>query len=373
MFKFNGKIIFLTYKNHVTINLLKKLLQKFSGSSTYKICHEVGKTGYKHSHILICFNKKQHTTKQDKFDIDGIHPNIKCVRSKEHFSNILKYMEKDIVIKDTLTGNEYEWLGSVRDIIQSKRSWRAVLNDDYLTPYIQKYGKWAKEVFDCKPRPKMFKHEQLMNWQQHIYDKFINDNSDRNIYWVYDDKNGDNGKTALGHYILDKHGEDVFYSNGGKTTDVAHSYDFEPIVIFNLVKEKQEYLSYGIMEMMKDRIITSGKYNSTTKYLENSPKIIVFANWKPDEKKIVGTRFVKYIIKNKQIVPEVLNIKMGLPKFKNMSTPEMISLPEVPSFTYNDEDDYMSDECYNEYDNYLEYDHINTCEYGVELKRDSVT
>jgi len=134
-----------------------------------------------------------------------------------------------------------------------------------------------KERFEGKP---------LRKWQQELVNEMtFTKADDRKIIWYVDNKgNGDNdkggnkGKTWISLYMAVMMGAAVFAN--GKSSDIAHAYNDEPIVIFNFSRTQEERLNYSVLECIKDGVLFSSKYNSRTKYF-NPPHIIVMANWCP--------------------------------------------------------------------------------------------
>lgn len=126
------------------------------------------------------------------------------------------------------------------------------------------------------------------HWQKQVLEMIETPPSDRQILWVYDQK-GCTGKTVLGKYLVDHHG--AFYSNGGKHTDIVHAYKGERIVLFDYVRESENYVNYGVMEQLKNGICFSPKYESGMKRFDN-PHVIVFANFYPASAKLSEDRLV---------------------------------------------------------------------------------
>lgn len=109
----------------------------------------------------------------------------------------------------------------------------------------------------------------------------------RTIHWVYDQK-GNWGKSKIQKYLVDNHRATMVAGNG---KDIAMSlrkyheeYGYYPEwVVCNIPKStKEEYISYGMLEQIKDGLLFSGKYKSVCLRI---PKVhlVVFANCLPME------------------------------------------------------------------------------------------
>lgn len=290
-FRLNCRTLILTYKDHIEA----KNFDKFKGH--HKVWHEVGETGYKHTHALFYSRKAYDTKNVNYFDIDEIHPNIKKILTKTHWLNCINYDKatkkqgsKFTTVKDTLTGNEYTWNGEARDAIQAHKRWRDVVNDSSLEEIVKKHLHWAKECFNCKPRFNMLGDINklvLKDWQKDVLNQLENQN-DRQIIWVYD-KIGGKGKSWLTDYLLDNFDSIMF--NSGRISDMAQAFDNEEMVIFDLPRSADiDFTPYRAMEMFKDGRIFSPKYGSCMKRFKKC-KVIVFSNEMPDQDRLTSDRW----------------------------------------------------------------------------------
>lgn len=116
---------------------------------------------------------------------------------------------------------------------------------------------------------------------------------DREIYWVYDPKGGA-GKTDLANHLISNNNFLVF--GNAKTADVALAWNGEN-VIFDYSRSQQDHINYGVIEDIKNGRIFSGKYQSCTK-LYARPKVLVFANFLPNQEKMSADRWNIQEIKN---------------------------------------------------------------------------
>lgn len=326
-FRLSGKHFIVTYKGHLKIEqltFLKKL-------NTHKMFHEVGKTGYKHTHLVVCFAKKFESRNVKCFDVDGIHPNIKPIKTKVHWERAANYdeaskkkeIEKLAIVSDTLTGNEYEWLGNYRNLIQAHNKWSGVINDDYLTKIVQKYPHWARDCFENKPNQYKFnlveEYGSLLKWQEEVMQRLECQNK-RKVTWIYD-KDGGNGKSELSDHLEDQ--KDAYIVESGNYKDIAYLWELQETIVFDLVRSSEDFTPYRAIEAFLKGRITSTKYKPVRKRLSHNRgcNIIVFANYLPDKQKLSLDRWdIGHLddgniewqsndSTNLKVPPESLNIK----------------------------------------------------------------
>lgn len=86
------------------------------------------------------------------------------------------------------------------------------------------------------------------------------------------------GKTWLARYLVAT--EAAAYFQSGKKADIAKAYNSEPLVVFDYTRSSEEYISYTVLESLKNGLLFSAKYESVTKKFRPA-KIICFANFEP--------------------------------------------------------------------------------------------
>ncbi|AXH75260.1 MAG: putative viral replication protein [Circoviridae sp.] len=182
-------------------------------------------------------------------------------------------------------GGERTDLHMAHESIQSKRSWRHVLNSPELVPTTAKYLAWSKEVFKHRPLRPMDEPEEWRPWQKKLLDEVTQPCTDtRRITWVYDPGCGA-GKTTLAKFLVRNHEAAIL---SGKRADIAHAYadDPAPIAIFDFPKDVadadgRQYICYGAIEEVKDGLFHSPKYEGKTCCRDFEAHVIVFANCLP--------------------------------------------------------------------------------------------
>lgn len=151
----------------------------------------------------------------------------------------------------------------------------------------------------------------LKDWQKQCVDYIDKEHSeedDRTINWIIDD-DGCSGKTALCKYLY-KHEKQLLIITGGGYKDIAcclkiasENKEFDindrTTILFNIPRDSddQGMISYKALESLKDGLITSTKYESSTMCF-NSPVVWVFSNNEPDISKLSKDRWRIFNLKD---------------------------------------------------------------------------
>lgn len=179
---------------------------------------------------------------------------------------------------------------SCRKIFDGKAHWEVCRNIEASIEYCRKdegriQGPWTKKI------PKVLKIiKNLRAWQWQVIDD-IDFDDDRTINWYYDEAGG-LGKTTLAKYIVKKY--NALYTSG-KAADVKYGVTEwkdknDLIIIWDLARSQESFFSYQGLEEVKNGIFFNTKYESKMVNF-NSPHVIVFANWRPDEDMLSADRW----------------------------------------------------------------------------------
>ena len=126
----------------------------------------------------------------------------------------------------------------------------------------------------------------LKDWQVNLL-AFINEKPDyRTILWIYDEE-GNSGKTSICKHICQLNIDALYVS--GRAADmkfaIAKMLDttgLEPrVVLMDIPRSREGYVSYGGIEEIKNGIFFSGKYESGM-FMYDNPHVIVMANFLPE-------------------------------------------------------------------------------------------
>lgn len=120
--------------------------------------------------------------------------------------------------------------------------------------------------------------EQWYEWQAALLAHLDSEEAkadDRSIVWVTDPAGG-NGKSTVVRYLVANCGAVML---NGKIADMAHAYDGQSIVVFDVTRTQLEHMDhlYSFAESLKNGIVFSTKYESGMKIFK-SPRVVFFAN-----------------------------------------------------------------------------------------------
>lgn len=133
--------------------------------------------------------------------------------------------------------------------------------------------------------------EQLRSWQSSLAHYLDGRANDRSIRFIVDESGG-SGKTTFAKYTYAKCPEKTQLLTGGSFKDIAYALDeSKSIFIFNIPKKGMQYLSYNILEGLKDGIVFSSKYESTMKMWSTKNHVVVLCNEQPDFDQLTLDRY----------------------------------------------------------------------------------
>lgn len=129
-------------------------------------------------------------------------------------------------------------------------------------------------------------------WQTNVDGLIRTENpSERFIYFVVDPV-GNTGKSWMCRYAMSKMPDKVQVLRIGKRDDLSYAIDpNKSVFLFDIPRNQMTFLQYSVLEMLKDRMIFSSKYESSLKMLRKTPMVIVFCNEQPDMSNLSADRF----------------------------------------------------------------------------------
>lgn len=133
---------------------------------------------------------------------------------------------------------------------------------------------------------------ELRGWQLNLENQLINgETNDRDICFVVDPEGG-KGKSWFQRYMLARYPDRVQTLAVARRDDLAYTLDEEKdIFLLNVTRGAMEFISYPLLEQLKDRYVFSGKYQSRTKIWIKQPMIVIFSNEDPDFSKMTSDRY----------------------------------------------------------------------------------
>ena len=164
--------------------------------------------------------------------------------------------------------------------------------------FVSLYGRYrhalhqiAREV--CPPA--VLRDGDLRPWQTALYERLQGQADDRSVEFFVD-RDGGFGKSWFCGYAYSRI-ELAQLLGPGKRDDLAHAVDCRSrVFLFNIPRGQIEYLNYGLLEMLKDRMVLSPKYESQMKILHHVPHVVVFTNEEPDMTKMSEDRYrIEYL------------------------------------------------------------------------------
>lgn len=128
--------------------------------------------------------------------------------------------------------------------------------------------------------PEQLDVDEPRGWQTEVVDIISSKPDKRTIHWFWE-PNGNVGKTTLCKWLVVK--RDALMLTG-KSADMFHMLAKYPkkrkVIVVDVPRSSLEYINYGAIEMVKNGLVFSGKYDSA-QLVFNCPHVIVFANEPP--------------------------------------------------------------------------------------------
>lgn len=140
------------------------------------------------------------------------------------------------------------------------------------------------------PRPSI-QAGQPKDWQVRLREILEAPAEDRPVIFATDEEGG-KGKSWFCRWMMTELPEQVQCIGVGKRDDIAHSIDpSKRIFLMNVPRTQMEYLNYSVLEMIKDRLVYSPKYESQMKVIRSLAHVVVFSNELPDMNKMTHDRY----------------------------------------------------------------------------------
>lgn len=319
-FRFENKIVHLTYSSHLNeaeyVEYMVELVAKKGVKIvTYSVVKENGKmrdTGkpHPHTHALFMFDKTLLITDSRYFDyksdVDAQdHPHIKKVVGKKYFEYVCsKYHKKEgvpytnYVAKEETKKITLEMLQSCKNTFQVAKlasdNGRVDKTGQYLKAWEHRIDPGDIKIVKCP-------FDLLKVWQQYLINCIeygIPD--DRVVHWIMDEIGG-MGKSSISDYLREK--KEACYLTTMNVNDALRVVtnfmreSGEPkIIIIDIARSVVISNSlYQLIEVLKGKNATSGKYDSKSLEFKRNPHIFVFSNERPVYDRMSMDRWIIYV------------------------------------------------------------------------------
>lgn len=148
---------------------------------------------------------------------------------------------------------------------------------------------------------------ELYDYQKKVLKLLKKEPNERHVYWFWEDT-GNMGKSSLVKHIYLKYEGNVVIANG-KGNDVRNQINMHingdpkkgtegkelKIAILDISRTCEEFVSYEVIEQIKNGLLYSGKYEGGICCF-NSPHVIIFANFEPKYEALSADRWKVYHI-----------------------------------------------------------------------------
>lgn len=279
-FRVQNQRFFLTYKTHLD----KTIVTDFFNDKNVKevvIAHESASsdTNYEHAHVFVDFGKNFQSTNSRVFDISGIHPNIKAIKTGKHLENIWAYLCKED------KANEYLLERLTTKTLFDKVSACRSIQDAMRLAKTPSEASGLATLYSFRPQvtvePEPLEHQ----WQLDLITELESVPHKRKIIWYYDNV-GNTGKSSLAIYAQAKGLATVISQLGGdrdsgQLIETARDSGWDGrAVIIDLPRQGEHRSIYSPMESIKNGLVTNVKYRGGTTTFAR-PHLIVMANFLP--------------------------------------------------------------------------------------------
>lgn len=287
----------MTYKGHIDKEGLMTAFKTTFNTKETIVAWESGheETPYEHTHLYVDFGRAYNTRDCRRFDVDGVHPNIKPITARKHLENIWRYLCKEDHENDYLL----ERIGkSMADRVWQHNTLQdALRNIEQLRDVVP-----TIQLYNARPTPSAMVDtpEEWRPWQAKIIEMIAHEPDDRSIVWIHDKKGGC-GKSRLTRWLYAEQ-KAIFVKYFGRTADfmtlienaLSTGWDGR-CLIADLPRDAETKNIYEPIESLKDGMVQTTKYIGKTRLIA-SPHVIVMANFRPDMAKLTHDRWRIYSI-----------------------------------------------------------------------------
>jgi hypothetical protein len=325
-FRLKNKMVHLTYPcqfdEATYLEYIKKLVATVGNVvEMYSIVKEFGKrkteTGepYPHLHAAFRFVTPIEITNPRFFDYKETpetpdkqsHCHIGAIRTLAGWAYICETYHK----KDGIPFTDYRSKG--KTVTDEELQACKTAHDVYLLAVergiLLKVGALLKAWEHCRPPPlRLSTIETYYPWQQYIANvidynstELSNNQSvdDRVVIWISNEE-GSMGKSAFANDLVSTRNACVITTTNTKDAICAvgehmKKYGEPQVIILDIARSTKIGKVYEMIEVLKDRQATNGKYKSESLNFNRNPTFIVFSNEAPDTSRLSADRWSIHI------------------------------------------------------------------------------
>jgi len=290
-FRVRAKRLMLTYKSHINKDELAQFLRD-NGATRVELAHETGDEHhpYLHTHAVIEFQSPIEIKSERKLDFQGLHCNIKSIKSERHWLHSLKYLAKEDPSNAHLKKTEESLVEKIWNKDSLGEALKECTKHSEIIPTIACFERRPIDKLEIPPP------NEWRQWQADLIEYLGNPPHEREIYWVVDPRGGC-GKSRITRYLAVNYGVmAVSYFN--RTADFMTALDSAleadtwdgRIIIADLPRDAERKNIYEPLEAVKNGMIQTTKYKGRTRWIE-IPHVVVFSNFHPDTRKLSSDRW----------------------------------------------------------------------------------
>lgn len=295
-----------TYKEHIPKEALQEHFRKLVPSTKeVYIAHEIGDTGYPHTHAVVDFGAQitrrsatwadftliqelpselfdASDSEEEPFEYNesaiNIHANIRMLPGRKAFNDALKYISKQ---DETAIPTNRSLFDQVVACSSKQEALKLANRFSDASGIITMWKNRAEMQVEKLPL-------LIHNWQSCLAEELTTEAPDERMITWYVDFKGNTGKTYFCNYMLRQHQDRVIVMttfNGVANTanlvkNMMNDGITPDIFLIDLPRQAEDNQIYGALEGIKNGMLTNTKYEASL-VLFNTPHVVVFANWLP--------------------------------------------------------------------------------------------
>lgn len=219
---------------------------------------------------------------------------LKAVCQEETGEEGTPHIQGYLEFRDKVRPMEAKWINLPKQVHWEKvRNQQAAL--EYCCKLESRTGRTYTLNYEIQDELDILYPEDLFDWQREIVSYIKQKPDPRKIYWCWSPEGG-RGKTTFSKYLETMY--DACKITGNRANVVRMIANWQEtkggtpkLVILDLPKNQEDFVSYAGMEDIKNMSFVSTKFECIN-VLGNSPHLIVFANHPPEEERMTNNRFI---------------------------------------------------------------------------------